>query len=349
MVTVTVTGPGGVSTTSSADEFTYGTVPAVTGISPASGPAAGGTTVTITGTGFTGATAVDFGATAATSFTINSAGRRSRPRARRAAGDRGRDGRHGRRHVHPSLADKFTISLGVTGVSSTQAAGHTRRERRSRSRSTFSTPVKVAGTGTPQLTLKRRRRVANYTSGSGTATLTFTYTVAAGQSTRTWIMPRSTALALNGGTIDDAAGNAATLTLPATGTDGLAAQNIVIVPMSDGFESGNFSALPWQLSSAGASPANWTVEAGTVQRAHHAGSYAAQSGAVGASSSSTLSVTLTWRPPANSPSGASSSASGSGSLIFEIDGVRSFNFRRDALAAIVLLGRRGTTHVFLDL
>jgi hypothetical protein len=46
--------------------------PAVTGLSPASGAAAGGTSVTITGTGFTGATAVDFGTTAA-SFTVNSA------------------------------------------------------------------------------------------------------------------------------------------------------------------------------------------------------------------------------------------------------------------------------------
>ena len=45
---------------------------AVTGISPASGLAAGGTTVTITGTGFTGASAVDFGAVAATSFVVDS-------------------------------------------------------------------------------------------------------------------------------------------------------------------------------------------------------------------------------------------------------------------------------------
>ena len=44
--------------------------PAVTSVSPASGPTAGGTTVTITGTGFTGATAVDFGTTPATSFTV---------------------------------------------------------------------------------------------------------------------------------------------------------------------------------------------------------------------------------------------------------------------------------------
>ena len=37
------------------------------------GPVAGGTSVTITGTGFTGATAVTFGSTNATSYTVNSA------------------------------------------------------------------------------------------------------------------------------------------------------------------------------------------------------------------------------------------------------------------------------------
>jgi hypothetical protein len=46
--------------------------PAVTGVSPPSGPAAGGTTVTITGTDFGGATAVRFGATFAVGFTVNS-------------------------------------------------------------------------------------------------------------------------------------------------------------------------------------------------------------------------------------------------------------------------------------
>ncbi len=46
--------------------------PTITSITPVRGPAAGGTTVTITGTGFTGATAVHFGATAAPSFTVYS-------------------------------------------------------------------------------------------------------------------------------------------------------------------------------------------------------------------------------------------------------------------------------------
>ena len=71
-VDVTVVTPAGTSSVSAADEFRYEGTPMVIGVSPSSGPPAGGTTLTITGTGFTGATAVDFGATAASSFTVNS-------------------------------------------------------------------------------------------------------------------------------------------------------------------------------------------------------------------------------------------------------------------------------------
>ncbi|WP_206669915.1 IPT/TIG domain-containing protein, partial [Paenibacillus luteus] len=49
------------------------TEPAITSISPTAGPTTGGTTVTLTGTNLSGATAVTFGATAATGFTVNSA------------------------------------------------------------------------------------------------------------------------------------------------------------------------------------------------------------------------------------------------------------------------------------
>ena len=69
-VDVTVTTPAGTSPASAADHFTY--VAVVTLISPTSGPAAGGTSVTVTGTGFTGATAVKFGLTDATNFIVNS-------------------------------------------------------------------------------------------------------------------------------------------------------------------------------------------------------------------------------------------------------------------------------------
>jgi hypothetical protein len=64
-VDLLVTTPGGTSTASSLDQFTYIALPTVTGLSPTSGPAAGGTTVTITGTGFTNASTVKFGSVTA--------------------------------------------------------------------------------------------------------------------------------------------------------------------------------------------------------------------------------------------------------------------------------------------
>jgi hypothetical protein len=69
-VSVTVTTPGG---TSNGLSFSYVAVPTLTSVSPSSGLLVGGTSVTLTGTNLTGATAVTFGATAATSFTVNSA------------------------------------------------------------------------------------------------------------------------------------------------------------------------------------------------------------------------------------------------------------------------------------
>src|SRR5439155_10522794 len=68
-VDIRVTAVGGTSATGAGDQFTFVAPPAVTSVSPTSGPTAGGTTVTITGTGFTGATSVKFGSTDAASFT----------------------------------------------------------------------------------------------------------------------------------------------------------------------------------------------------------------------------------------------------------------------------------------
>ena len=70
VVDVTVTTAAGTSATSPADRFIYVAAPTVTSISPTSGPLTGGTTVTITGASFSGASAVDFGTTPATSFTV---------------------------------------------------------------------------------------------------------------------------------------------------------------------------------------------------------------------------------------------------------------------------------------
>ncbi len=73
MVDIAVTTAGGTSTTSVADQFTYVAAPTVTSLAPSSGSNAGGTSVVITGTGFSGATAVKFGSANATSYTVNSA------------------------------------------------------------------------------------------------------------------------------------------------------------------------------------------------------------------------------------------------------------------------------------
>jgi alpha-tubulin suppressor-like RCC1 family protein len=73
VVDVTVTSPVGTSPASAGDKFTYVPPPAITKIVPKKGPAAGGTSVTITGKSLLGATAVSFGVTPAASFTVNSA------------------------------------------------------------------------------------------------------------------------------------------------------------------------------------------------------------------------------------------------------------------------------------
>ncbi len=93
----------------------------------------------------------------------------------------------------------------------------------------FSKPVTV--TGTPQLTLDTgvSAAIVNYTSGSGTSTLTFIYTVAAGHTSADLDYVGTTSLALNGGTIRDAGGNPATLTLPAPGAAGSLGANKALV------------------------------------------------------------------------------------------------------------------------
>ncbi|MGO9113784.1 MAG: LamG-like jellyroll fold domain-containing protein [Thermoguttaceae bacterium] len=113
----------------------------------------------------------------------------------------------------------------VTGISSPQPAGVYGAGTTIPIAVTFSEPVNVSGT--PQLTLNDGA-VANYTGGSGTSTLSFSYVVAAGQNTSDLDYASIDALSPCGGSIQDAAGNEALLTLPPLGTDGLATQNIVI-------------------------------------------------------------------------------------------------------------------------
>ncbi|MGO8721690.1 MAG: IPT/TIG domain-containing protein [Acidimicrobiales bacterium] len=61
------------SVRTSAEHFSSDVVPAVTALNPAAGSTAGGISVVVTGSGFDGASAVEFGSVAATGFTVDSA------------------------------------------------------------------------------------------------------------------------------------------------------------------------------------------------------------------------------------------------------------------------------------
>ena len=66
-------------------------------------------------------------------------------------------------------------------------------------------------------------------AGSGTNTLTFNYTVASDHTTSDLDYVATSSLTLNGGTIKDAEGNAASLTLASPGTSGSLGANKAIV------------------------------------------------------------------------------------------------------------------------
>ena len=217
----------------------------------------------------------------------------------------------------------FEPGLGVTGVSSPESFVSCGVGTTIPITVTFSTPVTV--TGTPQLALNAGNgAVAVYASGSGTTTLTFSYIIAAGQSTSDLDISSTSALELDGGTIQDASGNAVGLTLPMPGADGLAGEDIAVGLLSEGFESGNFNAMPWQYaafagSETGGVPpdaTSWFVQSTTV----HSGSFAAQSGAVVPGGSSTLRLTVDEQAGELSFWQSLTSADGAGGLIFEIDG-----------------------------
>lgn len=147
----------------------------------------------------------------------------------------------------------------VTNVSSTSANGSYGTGAVIPITITFSGPVNV--TGTPQLTLETgvTDRVVNYSSGSGTATLTFNYTVQAGDNSPDLDYVATTSLALNSGTIRDAANNDATLTLASPGAVGSLGFNKAIViftplaitsPNNVTFVAGNLSSFT--VTTAGA-------------------------------------------------------------------------------------------------
>ncbi|MBK23105.1 MAG: hypothetical protein CME70_03790 [Halobacteriovorax sp.] len=88
----------------------------------------------------------------------------------------------------------------------------------------------VIVTGSPQITLDFSTDYAvNYSSGSGTDTLTFQYTVVGGQDSADLDYAATNSLVLNAGTIQDATGNNATLTLASPGAANSISDNQAIV------------------------------------------------------------------------------------------------------------------------
>lgn len=92
----------------------------------------------------------------------------------------------------------------------------------------FTEPVTVNGVPSLYLNAGNGAR-ANYFSGSGTNILTFKYTVGVGEVSSDLDYTSTSALWLNGGSIRDASGNNAVLTLPAPGSTGSLGSNAQIV------------------------------------------------------------------------------------------------------------------------
>jgi hypothetical protein len=125
----------------------------------------------------------------------------------------------------------------------------------------FSESVLVAG-GVPTLLLETGTtdRLATYSGGSGTNKLTFTYTVQAGDTAADLDFTSTSALVLNGATLQDAAGNNAVLTLAAPGAYGSLAANAALV--IDGFAPG--ATLAGDLINNAGSATVQSTEAGTA-------------------------------------------------------------------------------------
>jgi hypothetical protein len=111
----------------------------------------------------------------------------------------------------------YTFVPGVSSVTSSTASGTYGAGSKISIQVIFTGTVTV--TGAPQLALNSEG-TAKYSSGSGSTTLTFTYTVGANDSSTRLDYASTGALTLNGGTIQYAGSNNASLTLAAPGATG---------------------------------------------------------------------------------------------------------------------------------
>ncbi len=131
----------------------------------------------------------------------------------------------------------------ILSVTSSRLNGHYKAGEVIPVQVTFGEVVLVTGSPTIQLETGSSDQTVSYTSGSGTTTLTFLYTVAPGEVSMDLDYIATTALVLNSGTVKDAAGNNASLTLPAPGTPGSlgANKNLVIDTAAPSFSSATAS------------------------------------------------------------------------------------------------------------
>jgi alpha-tubulin suppressor-like RCC1 family protein len=143
----------------------FGPPPTVTAVKPKKGPAGGGTTVVITGTDLTGAQAVNFGSTGASSFTVNSATSITAASPAEPAGRVDVTVTTTWGTSPSSLVDRFRVSPTVTGLSPNggPAAG--------------GTTVTVTGSGFATGTTATRFRFGRTLATSVNCTSTTTCTV----------------------------------------------------------------------------------------------------------------------------------------------------------------------------
>ena len=244
----------------SGDSTAGAAMPAVNSVLPSSGPTAGGNTVTINGTGFTGATNVKFGNTAATGVTVVSD---TRITATAPAGSAGtvdvRVTTSGGTSA-TGAPDQYTYvaAPAVTGVGSAMPNGSYKAGDVLDITATFDQTVTVTGTPTLLLETGAVDRAAVYLSGSGSSVLTFRYTVQIGDQSADLDYAGTSALALNGGTIRNGDNTFdANLTLPSPGAAGSLGANKALV--IDGVAPVATGSVPDSGASASATSVDYTV------------------------------------------------------------------------------------------
>ncbi|MEI6276390.1 MAG: IPT/TIG domain-containing protein, partial [Prolixibacteraceae bacterium] len=182
-------------------------VPTLTSFTPTS--AGNGTTVTITGTNFTGATAVSFGGTAATSKTVLSSTSITAVVASGTSGSVSVTTPGG-----TATSDGFTYILLPT-VSSVNVPTNSTYKTGDNLDFTVNYDQVVTVSGSPRFTVTLNTggsQVASYLSGSGSTAIVFRYTVVSGNQDNDGISVGSN-IALNGGTIQNGSALNASLAL----------------------------------------------------------------------------------------------------------------------------------------